>query len=588
MASELRRYLAGEAVSVAGGTLYRAGKTLRRHRLGFALAALAIVGLLAAVAVAVANAREAESARRRAELVKDFIVDVFDASASGSGDNARLRQLPAELLLERGARMIDARFPADAAVRADLDGAVARIFVDMASPEPAVDYARRQLRELQALRAEPAARARAGLLLAQALLLARQATQAAEQASAALALAPDDAETGAGAHLLRAAAMLRLGRDRDVEDELTLADAALHAHPGLPGALRAQAERLRANRLNYLHNQFDRSLPLYRAAIGQALASEGPASPIAAGIRADLAYSLVNRHRGAEGMAYLDELLRSQRAIGGDDDVPSALAEASIAKWMYLTGQAAYEPTRRTLERDGEALRAHARRVPAQMAALLDYQLAAVEAERGLSESAYGRLSRDVPLLEQASDDRWSLYDELATWAGAATDSGRDDEALRLLDHALEVGAGVVSPSSPWLAGAYAAKARVLARLGRRAEALDFLRRLPSIEPARGDVSAPLRFRDSIAIAQAQLLLDEGRPREALATLPPVDGAAADDPIADRRLVRGAALCALGRREEGAALMSAALQRARAHHDGGYRPLRDWQARRERCLAAAR
>lgn len=93
-ADDLRRYLDGRPVRARPATFrYRAGKFVRRHKLGVAVAALAIVAMFGGTALIIRNARRAEWHARRAErnfqdvrkLANSFLFEFDDAIANLPG-----------------------------------------------------------------------------------------------------------------------------------------------------------------------------------------------------------------------------------------------------------------------------------------------------------------------------------------------------------------------------------------------------------------------------------------------------------------------------------------------------------------------
>jgi serine/threonine-protein kinase len=78
LAQDLRSHLHGLPVAAhRDSALYRSGKFVRRHRIGMALAASALLVLLATTAFALWEAASAREQARRAETVTDFLVDIF-------------------------------------------------------------------------------------------------------------------------------------------------------------------------------------------------------------------------------------------------------------------------------------------------------------------------------------------------------------------------------------------------------------------------------------------------------------------------------------------------------------------------------
>jgi serine/threonine-protein kinase len=123
-ADDLERHLAGRPILARPQTLvYRSSRLLRRHRLGAAIGAVAVAGIVAGAGTAayqtVVAGREraaAERAAARAAQVSDFLVEVFEVSAP---ERALGGEVTARELLDRGVQRID-QLDADPALRASL------------------------------------------------------------------------------------------------------------------------------------------------------------------------------------------------------------------------------------------------------------------------------------------------------------------------------------------------------------------------------------------------------------------------------------------------------------------------------------
>ncbi len=132
MTADLRRFLDRSPVAARqGNRLYHAGKFLRRHRLGVAVAAafsLVLIGFAATTAMQsrrIAEERdrarqERNSAvleRQRSEQVSDFLVELFELSDPGK---ALGRSISARELLDRGAARIQDELRDQPRLQADL------------------------------------------------------------------------------------------------------------------------------------------------------------------------------------------------------------------------------------------------------------------------------------------------------------------------------------------------------------------------------------------------------------------------------------------------------------------------------------
>jgi serine/threonine-protein kinase len=105
LAQDIERHLKGERVLAQPDTAwYRLRKAALRNRVGFAAVTAVLATVLLGAGAALVQARRADEAAEQARVVKDFVVDVFRVNARDNPANNELRQLPAQMLLERGAR----------------------------------------------------------------------------------------------------------------------------------------------------------------------------------------------------------------------------------------------------------------------------------------------------------------------------------------------------------------------------------------------------------------------------------------------------------------------------------------------------
>ena len=173
------------------------------------------------------EARRANEAAERARVVKEFVVDVFKVNSRDNPANSELRQLPAELLLERGARLIELKFAEQPQLRAELYGVVGGIFGDMGNAKLASDYATKQIDSLIVMRGNAKELAKARILLARAL--AKQGRLADSEAAARQAV---ESASGNG--------------EAETRARLALA-STLHRFPqGRPGVRRGRPRAARA------------------------------------------------------------------------------------------------------------------------------------------------------------------------------------------------------------------------------------------------------------------------------------------------------------------------------------------------------
>jgi eukaryotic-like serine/threonine-protein kinase len=147
LAADVRRHLHGLPVDARPDTAgYRARKFIGRHRAGVAVAALFVLFLggfalreLDLRRVAEQAAREAESAARRAEVVKDYLIGVFEVSDPYALTGESGGNVTARTLLDRGAERIADDLSLEPDVQAELRTVLGRVYTnlglfDQASP----------------------------------------------------------------------------------------------------------------------------------------------------------------------------------------------------------------------------------------------------------------------------------------------------------------------------------------------------------------------------------------------------------------------------------------------------------------------
>jgi non-specific serine/threonine protein kinase/serine/threonine-protein kinase len=118
LAADIGRHLRNEPV-LAGppSAVYRAGKFVRRHRLGVAVAAAGILGLAGFAGTMAAQAKRIARERDRAERVSEFLVDLFKVSDPGE---ARGNSITAREVLDRGADHVQEELEKEPEVLASL------------------------------------------------------------------------------------------------------------------------------------------------------------------------------------------------------------------------------------------------------------------------------------------------------------------------------------------------------------------------------------------------------------------------------------------------------------------------------------
>ncbi len=348
LSEDLSRHLTGMPVVARRDTLtYRAGKFVRRHRLGVSAAALVTLSLLLGLAVSAWMAVVATAERRQSEQVLSFLERLFEEADPTRGESLTVREL-----LDRGTRQFERELADQPAAQARLMGTVGEAYRQLGAYEPAETLLegalerRRQvfgedstelaesLDRLCRLRRDQGQHEEAEDLCRQALALRRQLSEEAPEVADSLN------------HL--ATLLLEMGEYRQAE---TLSRQALDLHRGLPGnADRAIAGRATAGRAIAIshHNlgealrrqgNYDDAEPALRRAVELYRERLGEEHPFVAPGLTSLALVLQQRgdHQTAE--RYYRQALDLRRATLGPEHPLVATSLINLAALLLATKQ---------------------------------------------------------------------------------------------------------------------------------------------------------------------------------------------------------------------------------------------------------
>ncbi|MEO8508195.1 MAG: protein kinase, partial [Betaproteobacteria bacterium] len=563
LAEDIERHLTGERVLAQPDSLgYRASKALRRHRLGFAVAGTILITVLAGAGMSVVQAKRANDAAERARVVKEFVVDVFKVNDRGNPANNELRQLPAELLLEHGAKLIATRFPGQPELQAELYGVVGRIFADMGSSKLAVEYATRQVESLTVFHASNEELARAMLLLAESLAGEDQLSDAALRARRALQFAAGDAALQIQARVALARILIAQAHYGDAGVELDRVAQSLQALarplPQQIARSEADAQWQRAR----ITADFNEQATLFEKAIEMALAAEDPASRLAAEIRLDFAYRLSDisrssriwsdKKRAAVAIQQVAAALSAMRSVGGPDDIGAALAQSWVTAMFSEAGTMGYHEAIEAVSGAKQIIARQGRRIPESIRARVDFDLGWIFANWGNVERAYGLQTGAVATLRPNAQSPFALQ-VLETSVGIdAMETGRHQEADQLLRRGLEWRKINSLSGGVGLSHGYIAVAWNLLMQGRYDEADQVL-----------DTSPPSM---ELVSAKALIKLERGDAPGALQLLESIEPQAPMfEAFANEvQVTRGRALCGTGRPLEGIPLLEDVINRQAA------------------------
>jgi serine/threonine-protein kinase len=551
----------------------RLGPGGRRHRRAVGAAAVVLTALGLGAGVAVVQAQRAAAASDRELAARAFVAEVFKLQAPASA-----AQNPAAVLA-RSAALIEPRFaPAE---QAEMYGGLSHLLADMGAPRLASEMGERQLAALARSAAPAAARAQAWREHAAAQLDARDPEAAEASAAQAEALQPGDRD----ARLLRARSLV--ARHRFADAAPLLADIEAGLPRGTPSIAAAWAQSLRA-RLLLADNRRDEALPLLQRATATALAAAGPNSLDLVALRLAAADALLTARDAHDLQAQVDPALATLERLGGAHATRAALLAARIASMRY-TGyfQIGADQALASIRASRERLRGQS--LPDEITAPLDLYEATVLARKGDIAAALPLVERSRVALEadaRTPPERLRLGHTLGEIYEAL---GRHADADRYYRIALQARIDGGYARHPLTAFQYASVATNLSAGGRTAEALALLAGAPDFPAVRGEGAAhPQRYADMVRAARARVLLDAGRPTEALAALPAELLQPGEDRVSryDAQLalaLRGEARCALHQHAAGLADLRDSLALATQTRDD---PL-DTELARTHALAGA-
>lgn len=433
LATDLRLYLRHRPISLRHDRGYRFAKFVRRHRIGVAASTLATFALLAVSVVALRQAYTARVQARRADAVKDFMVDVF---ASGDPSQNAGKGPSARELLDAGSRDVQARFRDDPKTAATLSGALASSYAGIGAYDRALPLARRALDSMAALHGDaggPALRAR--LDYADILRSAAKFPQALQQAAKVLQATHDDVgKASLRAHLIMARVYNAQHDDAPAraaaERALTMAGA--FAPPDMHAQAVAWSE---IAEVDLSQGDFKSAQGALRESAALFARSQGGDADETVDARMNLIFVLLHTGHMPEGLSmYADLIARQERAFGANDPKLAGL----FSNYAYVLWSAGRYAQGREESKHAQAVTANAHDLPAMRRNSYALNLGILERSRG---DLIGALRVLAPVsatgLPTGVDDNRDLFS--AAWQRAAIAGERGDvTALAALDRLRE------------------------------------------------------------------------------------------------------------------------------------------------------
>jgi len=302
---------------------YRAGKFVRRHKLGVVVAIVFVLSLSAfSVGMAVLTQRadqerlRVEQEQLRAELAARFLADMFRAATPGE---ARGRTVTARELLDRGASRIDKELAREPTVRASLLYSIADAYSALGLYDPAQQLAERAFKiRTQLLGPQNLSTADSLFLLANATRLKGEYEQAEPLFRLALDIrrmkAGDDSTVVADALSYLGECLFLEGKNGEAESKLRQALAVYRKHSANLGSeARDNLARLLEEKGDYLE-----AIQLLSEAVEIERRNEGSDSPPYTTTLHNLAGALARVGDLFTAEAKLRESLATERRVLGN------------------------------------------------------------------------------------------------------------------------------------------------------------------------------------------------------------------------------------------------------------------------------
>ena len=342
---DIERTQRHEPVAARGGArLYAMGLFFRRYRLLVASTTLAILALVAGTATTMWQAHSARMEARRADAVRDFLLDIFRHNSTENPDGAHARQTTAEQLLDIGADRIRTGLTTEPRLRGQMMDVLADLYDQLEKFDKVAELERLRLAEIKRVGDSPSAdEAGAQWLLGRALTMQGDYPAAYDMLKAALGTMDSIREK---ASARRAEALLETGRlayHQATPDSLQAANRYAvesfevyeKSDPGNPDKLFAlQLEARVAERQGRLAE----AERLYRQFVSQS--AQFPAIPaLSAHGYDDLGSLLLDERRYREAEPQLRRAIEIYSKSEGDKQFDTATDRAYLGELLIATNR---------------------------------------------------------------------------------------------------------------------------------------------------------------------------------------------------------------------------------------------------------
>jgi eukaryotic-like serine/threonine-protein kinase len=566
LAADIQRYLDGQAIEARPDSAwYRLRKSIVRHRLPLMAASAVLVVALVGVTTTLMQGRRAADEAERARLATAFVAELFRANSNELVATYEGAPRPTQaVLLERGAKLIEARFEKQPAMKAELYGVVGKVYADLGQDRLASEFATRQLQTLRAQNARSTQIARSLMLLSEVALASEREIDAEDFAQQAVNTLLKDDVVLPDALALLARAQILTGKVQQAAQTATRARDALQTGVQTESAALAWLLYVEGYQLT-LQNKFDDALPVFESAIVAAINAEGPTSPAAVEMQFALAGDLIFRSRSNEARPFAEAAIATLEGQGGVHLIRAARAKVRLQAIRLERGVATPGETIALLEDVRAFLRLQSSAVPAEVLAEVDLAIGNAHHNYGEVAQAEPLIDASVQILRTSSQSLRSQFKVAALSAFLKIDLGDHEAADRLLRERMEVRRKAGRGHLPHAAFDWVYIALNLHMQGRHQEAEAFLSTAPSFGDIQGDRRS-VSNASAIPAALSRIRLDVGDLRGASLTLPPILPERSDPnerwpPIrwhwlTDPELLHAELMCATDERARGLALLT--------------------------------
>jgi len=339
LADDIQRHLEGLPVRArARSRAYRAGRFLRRHRVGVSALAAVMFALCAGLGVALWQAREARHQAMLAEQSREFVISLLTEIAPST--NVQGIEMPAVDLLLSAADRVEAADDLAPLIQGRLAGKISEVLLELGSMDRALALARLGVERLEGARQA----ADISLLAFNLYTLARiqvnlgQGDEAEETTRRGLALLdqmpePSDDDRVTRIRLLEMRAR-RLGNQYDAQQAIALRAQALSERIALFGPDHVNTASGHNNLASALHTggQFE-TAEFHYGEVGRIMEQIDPDHPRVANVQLGLGVTQIGQGRLADAEATLQTALETARRHYGEE---SGLVISCLAHLGHL------------------------------------------------------------------------------------------------------------------------------------------------------------------------------------------------------------------------------------------------------------